>query len=359
MITHPNINAIQVLLADSQHAMLQGQFDKALSGAEMAVSAEPRGPDAHCQLGNIRLAMGRADLAVKHFETALRLNAHHPLALANFGHACLRLGKLVPAQRALESSVAATPGNGLAWRDLGMAREQQGDYTQAHSAFGKAKELLPTDHMVADACWRTEPFWWAAPKGRRVQLRRWQPGDEPFLQRCWQDSNFMERYNLNLGYSIDIQQRFLAHLPIAICRSPILNESLDWLILDRDSQPLGLLSLTNIDAVHKRAEFLIGFPASPDAGLALEASLLAMKFAFDVAGFNKMTSSVYASNAIAQANTLHLGFEQEGLLRAHMLHPLTGAAIDLFLNGLTKAMYHSNRRLQQLTNRMISSAQPR
>lgn len=86
----------------------------------------------------------------------------------------------------------------------------------------------------------------------------------------------------------------------------------------------------------------------------LKASLAAMDCAFaSFFGLRKLVSHVYGDNPAAQANTLHLGLRQEGLLRAHLL---TGdGPLDLYVNGLLADEFRADARLPRLLARQLSA----
>jgi diamine N-acetyltransferase len=130
---------------------------------------------------------------------------------------------------------------------------------------------------------------------------------------------------------------------------PRLNRRLDWIVHD-GPEAIGLASLVDLDHEQRRAELLVGFPrAEGRPAAALKASLAAMQFAFGALKLNRLISYVYGDNPASQANTLHLGLRQEGLLREHLR--VDGVALDLHVNGLLAREYFADARLQRLLQR--------
>lgn len=132
-------------------------------------------------------------------------------------------------------------------------------------------------------------------------------------------------------------------------RPPLETGRRDWIVQDAQGRPSGLAGLVDIDPRHARGELLLGLPHAASPTLALSAALGAMHFAFARLGLTKLVSHVYGDKPAAQANTLHLGFRQDGLLREHLLSD--GRRIDLFCNSLLAREYAADPRLQRLRQR--------
>jgi RimJ/RimL family protein N-acetyltransferase len=102
---------------------------------------------------------------------------------------------------------------------------------------------------------------------------------------------------------------------------------------------------------------LIGVP-EPRAGesLALKASIAAIAFAFEQLGLDKLVSYVYGDNPVARANTLHLGFQSEGLLRSHLKEG--DSRLDLHVSGLLRTEFNADSRMQRVRSRWTASPTP-
>lgn len=51
---------------------------------------------------------------------------------------------------------------------------------------------------------------------------------------------------------------------------------------------------------------------------------------------------MYGDNHFSQKNTIHLGFEQEGLLKSHVYDPQSDSRLDLYVNGLLEEQFKQN-----------------
>jgi len=124
----PRNGVILSLLARSQ--LLLGQLDTALANARRAIKAEPKLPEAHCQLGDIERAGEHLDAARTAYETALRLEPDHPWALKGIAEVFFLTGDNDQAQRVLLPAFERhpdKPGISLAFarvcRRLGRAEQ--------------------------------------------------------------------------------------------------------------------------------------------------------------------------------------------------------------------------------------------
>ena len=122
-----------------------------------------------------------------------------------------------------------------------------------------------------------------------------------------------------------------------------------WIVRDPSGRPWGLLSLTDISLLHKRAEVLLGVLPGAPFGLAMAAMLMLFNLYFKANQFNKLYSLVFADNPHSLKGTLHLGFKQEGLLRRHTLDPTSQAYMNVIQTGLLAqdAFSPSNIRLMK------------
>ena len=188
-------------------------------------------------------------------------------------------------------------------------------------------------------------LWWRPLVLGGVCLRLPSPGDSDFVARCFRDTAFMTRFHrFQPGDDAAIEE-FIGRAKTRLRRT----RRLDWIVW-RGDQPIGLTSLVDVDHENRRAELLVGLPQPGTSGpAALQASLATLQFAFDRLGLHKVLSHVYGDNPMSQANTLHLGLRQEGLLRDHL--QVDGKALDLFVNGLLASEFRADARLQRLLRR--------
>jgi len=89
------------------------------------------------------------------------------------------------------------------------------------------------------------------------------------------------------------------------------------ILLDGEREPVGLVSLTGIDPVHRRAEFhlLIGRRDLHGRGIGTDATRLMLKHAFNDLNLHRVFLSVLAHNAAAIRVYEKAGFVREGTAR--------------------------------------------
>ena len=197
-------------------------------------------------------------------------------------------------------------------------------------------------------------------RGKRIILERAVPCHAEFLHDCYGLEEFMNRYRLTQDRNMSVEQ-IRQQLEREQELPPQQLRRLEWVIKRRSGttgaagQPIGIATLADYQAVHNRAEFLLGIIESEDrrGGLSLEAALLVLEFAFHQARLHKLTSFVYAFNSSAQKNTLHLGFRQEGFLREHYFDCRGERFIDLYQNGLLREEFFANANLSRWSKRLL------
>jgi RimJ/RimL family protein N-acetyltransferase len=88
-------------------------------------------------------------------------------------------------------------------------------------------------------------------------------------------------------------------------------------LVDGEPEPIGLVSLTGIDAVHRRAELhlLIGRRDLHGRGLGTDAAVQMLRHAFRDLNLHRVFLSVLSSNAAAIRVYEKAGFRREGLAR--------------------------------------------
>lgn len=238
---------------------------------------------------------------------------------------------------------------------------------QARQVLAEAAPRFPRAVALQDLAVLLHPAWQALQVGHRVQLRVPTQADAPFVARCFQDDAFMALFHPTAPRqrSAEAIGRALAAASTGMPRF----KAQHWVVeritpsasagslpaVQATTEPIGLISVVDLVLTHRRAEMLIGMPhtAHRGVGLATEAALLALDVCFNQVGLNKLTTLVLANNPHSQRSTLALGFEQEGLRKAHFREPGTGEFIDCFENGLTQADFWQNTRLARLSQRLL------
>jgi RimJ/RimL family protein N-acetyltransferase len=89
------------------------------------------------------------------------------------------------------------------------------------------------------------------------------------------------------------------------------------ILVDGETEPVGLVSLTGIDPVHRRGEFhlLIGRRDLHGRGLGSDATRQMLRHAFHDLNLHRVFLSVLSSNAAAIRVYEKAGFQREGLAR--------------------------------------------
>jgi diamine N-acetyltransferase len=147
--------------------------------------------------------------------------------------------------------------------------------------------------------------------GKFVNLRALMV-DDAKITHAWR--NAQRAQYLNRGVStVEDQARWIAHRP---------KEDYDFIIELKDSTPVGMLSLTNIDLINKNAEpgrFLIGNEnACKGIPAAAEAMKLLYQLAFENLGLVRVCGIVAANNSLMIKWQKYMGMKEEGRLRNHL-----------------------------------------
>jgi RimJ/RimL family protein N-acetyltransferase len=212
------------------------------------------------------------------------------------------------------------------------------------------KQQMPD--WASNLLFELSPQWWIPLEAGGVVLRIPDASDTKFLKETFGNTDFMHRYHRFQGASDEAVESFISNARL----SPRRTGRLDWIVLDQNDKRVGLFAFVDIDWKNNRGEALIGFPVERSPAVSLKASVAAMEFAFRRLGLQKIVSYVYADNPEAQANTLHFGFVQEGLLRNHIQTEL--GRCDIFVNGLTPSDFAANGLICSLARRWIRENTP-
>lgn len=267
---------------------------------------------------NLTQALLDSKRAQEAYETARRTSELHPDAY--------------PAMEKLAASAVATQRWAEAYDVILHAQEMLGQ-----------KQNLPEQaaRLLAELSSR----WWEPIVKGGMVLRCPEPSDAGFLSSTFGNEEFMLHYHRFQGAGDEAVKDFISRAKLA----PRQSRRIDWIILDRSGNRVGLAAIVDIDWGNERGELLVGLPGKRTQTVALKASVAILEFAFERLRLAKMMSYVYGDNPEAQANTLHLGFGQEGLLRSHIASQ--SGRIDLFVNGMTSAGFAGNALLNKLARR--------
>ncbi len=208
-------------------------------------------------------------------------------------------------------------------------------------AFGDARTLISDqpDFAKSQALQRLlyehEDFWWQPIIGKRVTLRRRNADDVPFVRACWNDADFMRKFNRlarPLPPNDDALRGILVREHAGIWSE---SKALHW-TLHAATGPIGFISATDYVAGHRRCEFLIGLLGTSASPVPVEATHLACDFLHDRAGVERLTAYFYAENQYASKVAAKFGFIPEGVLKGYIRDP-DGKRSDLMVSGFVLA----------------------
>ncbi len=283
------------------------------------------------------------------------------------------------------------PGNPVLWVNLSQALLDSGQPGESFEAACKARDLAPAAYpvleklavsavatqrwdealkalqdaraaataagqqatkLVEGALQELLPRWWMPLRSGGLTLRRPVQEHLSFITSVVNDASFMRQYNRFQSGSDRAIQSLVAGAQL----SPYQTRRIDWVAEDRSGAPIGLGAIVDIDWVNRRGEFALGFPGRPPGTAALKAAVAILDFAFARLGLEKLVSYVYSDNPTAQANTLHLGFAQEGVLREHVAALERAGRLDLYVNGMLAREFLGSERYRSLRERWLKAA---
>jgi predicted TPR repeat methyltransferase len=113
------------------------------SCARRAIALDPRRPGAHCTLAQACRLQNRLDEAMRHFQSALKLDAGHVESLQGLGAVHALLGRPGEAKECFLRVVAMRPGMAAARYNLGRAHEDAGETAAAAECYRQALSIDP------------------------------------------------------------------------------------------------------------------------------------------------------------------------------------------------------------------------
>jgi Flp pilus assembly protein TadD len=122
------------------------QLEDARALLQRAVDADDTLWRSHNALGLIADALGRHSEAAGHYAAALALRPGSAAILNNRGYSRYLAGSLDAAERDFRAALAAEPGYGKAWQNLGLLFARRRDYPAALAAL----ERVVAEHVAAN-----------------------------------------------------------------------------------------------------------------------------------------------------------------------------------------------------------------
>ena len=168
-------------------------------------------------------------------------------------------------------------------------------------------------------------------RGEFVDLRPL-ASDDAALTLRWRLSH--RAANLNRGaQSVEQQAAWIACRPTS---------EYNFMIVLKDGRPVGTVSVTGIDTVHRHAEparFLIGEPdIVRGIPVAVEAMRQVYGLVFDDLGLERVYGTIASDNRMMIKWQKFLGMREEGRMRMHYF--INGHFQDAVLFGMLKSEYH-------------------
>ncbi|MBL8419215.1 MAG: tetratricopeptide repeat protein [Dechloromonas sp.] len=120
-----------------------GQLELAMEHYEAAIRLAPNLARAHMNRGNIHLALNDPEGALGAYTTAITLDPDYAAGHYNVGHAYLRLKEHEAARAAYEKAIALKPDFADAHVALGFVLEEQSKFESAIKCYRRALEISP------------------------------------------------------------------------------------------------------------------------------------------------------------------------------------------------------------------------
>lgn len=333
----------------------QGRFEEAIRCCQQSLEYDASDAGVLNILGSILLSINRLSDAIDSFRSALVLQPNNPQVLNNLGNALQKMRNTEAAIDCYRNALRLRENYPEAHNNLGLGLKQLNRLDEAREHFLRAVALRPDFVQAKHNCLEVDPVWCAPLEGKQLILRRYQGGDAAYLHQCYRNTAFMDLYNRYIPRHQHIDDLAVT-LSQAHEKHPCQLKTVDWIIFRKSTRKrIGIANLVDIQYQHRRAEFQIGLPDPADraCGIALEATLLVLDYAFNRVGLNKITTAVYGHNTSSQKNALALGFVQESYLREHLIDKASGKFIDVFGSSITMSDFRKNIKLSKLSNRLL------
>ncbi len=107
------------------------KYDEAYHYYLQALEGHPEYGDAHFNIANILMKLGKIDEAITHFETAIRLKPENSQIFANLGNAYLHQGNKEKAEYYFEEVLRVNPKDEIAQNSLGVLLATEGKNEEA------------------------------------------------------------------------------------------------------------------------------------------------------------------------------------------------------------------------------------
>lgn len=193
------------------------------------------------------------------------------------------------------------------------------------------------------------PIWWSEIKAGICQLTRRSSNDIDFVRQIWAQKDFIYSFHRHANDLPNDNEKLAQLLDKEYLALVSESHSIHWIVKDMHGKAWGLLSITGISLIHKRAEVLLGILDEAPRGLSTASMLMLFQFYFKAIKFNKLLSFVYEDNPHSLKGTLHIGFKEEGRFKKHVIDPRSNQYVNLIQTGILAddAFSESNKRLMK------------
>jgi len=289
----------------------------------------------------------------KSLDIACQLSSHDANFYYTYSDILLKLNKNTKSLEFATKSVSIAPNNPMCHLSLAYSSIANSQYDKAFKAAKEASQNISSKQtalkkQIETMLKRASPIWNSPLKGKNIILLRIEPRHKEFLLQTRRNSEFQHHYNLFINDS----ERTLMHDIEVAQKPPLDTRKIDW-IIERNNKSIGIASLAGLDMHNRTAEILVGLPEKKSFKDSLEATLLVLEFAFCKINLHKLVSYVYSDNPIAQRNTMHLGFEQEGFQKSQIYDIKSNTRLDLYINGCLTENFFRNKKLMKMSERLI------
>ena len=142
------VNSAAVHLLAAQMMMRQEHVDEAEAELQQALALEPKLPQAHYILGEIRLVHGNADQAVDQFKQEIALNPDSSTAYYKLGDAYTRRSEWPAAVSSLQKSIWLNPDFSGPYILLGRSYLKLGQAANAEGVLRHAVQVDPRNYSA-------------------------------------------------------------------------------------------------------------------------------------------------------------------------------------------------------------------
>ena len=122
---------------------LQTQGKDSLSALRKAAELLPDDAEAHYNLGNTLLILGRSDEAEASYRRTLQIRPDDAEAHYNLANTLLMLGRPDEAEAGYRRALQIKPGNALAYYNLGNILHERGRLAEAEASYRRALQIKP------------------------------------------------------------------------------------------------------------------------------------------------------------------------------------------------------------------------